>query len=76
MRFVLTEREQVLLRNAKLEFLENYEYTDDEALLLLDQIRAVEVSYAQYSGGVEEQLYFEYGDIADKIHKAIPDFEG
>lgn len=75
MRFNLTESEKNLLNSAKIDF-EDREYTDDEALLLLDQIRDVEIAHSQFTSEEGKRLYFEYGNIADKIHAAIPNSEG
>ena len=73
MRFDLTKEEVRLLQAKGIPFAETHEYTDDEALDLLEQVRDVEVSYAQFAGGVGESLFFRYGDLADKIQAQIPE---
>lgn len=71
MRFLLTEHEKALLNAAKIDFADR-EYTDDEALMLLDQIRDVEIAHSQFTSEEGKRLYFEYGNIADKLHREIP----
>ena len=75
MTFLLTEHEKALLDAAGIEISADREYTDDEALLLLERIRNIEIAHAQFTDKEGERLYWAYGDIADKIHMAIPDFE-
>ena len=71
MRFLLTEHEKALLNAVKIEFLDR-DYTDDEALLLLEQIRDIEIAHSQFTNEEGKRRYFEYGNLADKIHSAIP----
>lgn len=73
MKFHLTNQEIELLRNKGISFVASREYSEDEALDLLDQVREIEVSYAQFTGGVETTLFFQYGSLADKIHSQIPE---
>lgn len=73
MKFSLTLQEAMLLQKKGVPFDESKEYTEDEALDLLDQVREIEVSYAQFSGGAEENLYLQYGRLADKIYAQIPE---
>lgn len=75
MRILLSEQEKELLNAASIEVNSDREYTDDEALLLLEQIRDAEIAHSQFTDSQGKQLYFEYGDIADKVHRAIPEFE-
>lgn len=73
MKFNLTKQEAMLLQDKGISFDDNKEYTEDEALDLLDLVREIEVSYAQFTGGKEEMLYSQYGSIADKIYSQIPE---
>lgn len=72
MKFNLTAQEIKLLQDKGILFDRSREYTEDEALDLLEQVREIEVSYAQFAGGAEETLYFQYGKLADKIYSQIP----
>lgn len=73
MKFDLTAKEIELLKNKGIFFNNEHEYSEDEAIELLEQVRNVEISYSQFTGGLEEALYFLYGDLADKIQSQIPD---
>ena len=75
MRFQLTEQEKALLIAAEIEYSADREYTDDEALLILEQVRDIEVAHSQFTDEEGKRLYLEYGDIADKIHRSIPDLD-
>lgn len=74
MRFDLTHEEIKLLEDKGVSVDETRDYTDDEALNLLDMVRDIEVSYSQFTGGVEKTLYFQYGDLADKMQSQIPEY--
>jgi len=65
--------EAELLAKKGIPFDESRDYSDDEALNLLDQVRDIEISYSQFTGGLEESLFFQYGDLADKIQSQIPE---
>lgn len=73
MKFQLTGHEQQLLKDRNIPFDPRQDYTIDEALELLDQVRDAEVMYAQDYGNAQETLYFLYGDLSDKIHAQIPE---
>lgn len=73
MRFDLERRDIALLNRADIPLDPEREYTEDEALDMLEQIRDIEASYAQDYGGEREKLYFRYGDLADKIQSQIPE---
>lgn len=73
MKFQLTGHEQQLLKDRNIPFDPRQDYTIDEALELLNQVRDAEVMYAQDYGNTQETLYFLYGDLADKIHAQIPE---
>lgn len=71
MKFDLTEQEIALLKKKGIAV--EKVYTEEEALTLLDQVRDIEISYAQFTDGAEKSLYFQYGDLADKIQAQIPE---
>lgn len=73
MKFELTPKEIQLLKDKGIFYDETREYSDDEALNLLEQVRDIEISYAQFTDGEEKSLYFCYGDLADKIQSQIPE---
>lgn len=68
----LTAQEVTLLVNKNIPFDGLYDYTDEEALELLDQVRDVEVSYSQGTDAQSVRLYEQYGDLADKLFALIP----
>ena len=73
MKFQLTELEQQLLEDQSILFDPHQDYTLDEALELLEQVRDIEVMYAQDCENSQETLYYLYGNLADKIHAQIPE---
>lgn len=73
MKFDLTPSEIQLLKDKGICYDEDGEYAQDTALDLLDQVRDIEISYAQFTGAAEKSLYFQYGDLADKIQSQIPE---
>lgn len=73
MKINLTEQETELLKEAGIQFDAIHDYTDDEAITLLEQVRDVEVSFAQFTGGDQEKKYYKYGNLADKIYAIIPE---
>lgn len=73
MKFDLTQKEIKLLEDKGIQFDKTREYTDDEALELLERVRDIEISYSQFTGGIEKKRYFQYGDLADKMQSQIPE---
>lgn len=73
MKIKLTEAEVRLLEDENILFNPLQDYTDDDALDLLEQVRDIEVSYAQRYDTTGEKLYFLYGNLADKIQGQIPE---
>lgn len=73
MKFKLSEKEIGLLKDKSIPFDSARDYTDDEALDFLEQVRDIEVEYAQDYDTDGEKLYFQYGDLADKIQSQIPE---
>lgn len=68
----LTAQEVTLLANKSIPFDGSYDYADEEALELLDQVRDAEVSYSQGTDAQSVRLYEQYGDLADKLFALIP----
>lgn len=73
MRFNLTQKEVQLLNGQNILVDLTKDYTPEEALELLDSVRAVEAMYAQDYGNERERMYFQYGNLADKMQQQIPD---
>lgn len=73
MRIVLTKREQNLLAAKAIPFDPNQDYSDDDALELLDLVREAEVSYSQGEDCTSRELYYQYARLGDKIYDLIPD---
>lgn len=73
MKFALTAKDVSLLNDAKIRFSPSKDYSDDEALSFLDKVRDLEVEYAQDYGNKREELFYLYGDLADKIQSQIPE---
>lgn len=68
-----TKTAQKLLRKQKdVPFSASKEYSENEALDLLDTIREAEVSYAECEDTEGERLYTAYQSIADKVYRQIP----
>lgn len=72
MKIDLTEKEIQLLKGKNISLDTSRDYTEDEALALLERVRDLEAEYAQDFGNEREKLYFMYGDLGDKIQKQIP----
>ena len=73
MKILLLRQDIELLKKAGIFHDENKEYSDDEALDLLETVRDLEISYSQFERGHEFDLYVQYGLIADRIHAQIPE---
>ena len=73
MKIALLKQDAILLADAGIAYDESKEYSEDEALDLLDAVREVEVSYSQFDRGSKADLYFRYGLIADRIYAQIPE---
>ncbi|MBP3493009.1 MAG: hypothetical protein J6J83_00180 [Oscillospiraceae bacterium] len=69
--FPLTYEEHHLLAQKGISFDPAHNYSTDEALALLDAVRAAENSYAQFYNCDEETLFFRYGDLADRLFALI-----
>lgn len=73
MKIILSQEEIDLLKIAGITFDSSKNYSDDEALDLLELVREKEVSLSQYHKGHEEKLFIQYGNIADRIQDQIPE---
>lgn len=73
MKISLLPQDVALLVKAGISYDENKEYSEDEALDLLDAVRDIEISYSQFVHGPESDLYVQYGVIADRIYTQIPE---
>lgn len=72
MKIEMTEVEQALLAAETIPFDPNRDYTEDEALNLLDQVREIEIFYSQSENKASEALYYRYKILGDKIFSMIP----
>lgn len=73
MKFDLTNHEIELLNSQNIQIQSDREYTDDEALDLVDLVRDVEISFSQLPTSQGKQLYKTYGSLADKMQGQIPE---
>lgn len=73
MKLNLTTLEIQALDNAGISFREDGEYSEEEALELLEQVREAEVSVAQFSSGEKKKLFDMYAAIGDKLFSQIPE---
>lgn len=70
MKIILNKTEIALLINIGINFEPEKEYSDNEALDLLDKVYDREVFFVQ---GGDDQKATAYADLADKIKDQIPD---
>lgn len=73
MKLSLTASEIHSLSDAGISFREDGEYSEDEALELLEQVREAEVFTAQYTSGERKKLFDTYAAIGDKLFAQIPE---
>lgn len=73
MKFDLSSSEVELLEKKGISLDVNLEYTEDEAIDLLEAVRDIEISYSQFSTSSEKSLYAQYAHLADKIFAQIPE---
>lgn len=73
LKFDLTNREIELLNSQSIEIRPDREYSDDEALDLVDLVRDVEISFSQFTTSQGKRLYQTYGSLADKMQRQIPE---
>lgn len=72
MKIELTPQEVELLENEGIQFLQSGDYTEDEALELLERVREAEVAYSQGTDEKTERRYRQYSELGDRIFKMIP----
>lgn len=73
MKLNLTAQEIQTLAGAGIPFREDGDYTEDEALNLLERVREAEVSVSQFTSGEQKQLFDRYARIGDKLFAQIPE---
>lgn len=73
MKIELTPQEVELLESDGILFLQNSDYTEDEALELLERVREAEVSCSQGTDEATEKRYRQYSKLGDKIFEMIPE---
>lgn len=75
MRLCLSNNDLEMLDRENISIAPDSDYTEDEALAILDMVYEIEVKYAQdsYGNSVSRKLASQYADIADKIFKMIPE---
>ena len=73
MKLNLTASEINALSSAGISFREDGEYSVDEALELLEQVREAEVSMAQFTSGDQKKQFDTYAAIGDKLFAQIPE---
>lgn len=72
--FHLNKDERKLLQDFNIDFRSDFDYSDEEAFALLDQVHDAEIFYAQDSDTNGRPRYMAnfYADLADKIQSLIP----
>ena len=73
MTILLTDKERSYLADGGVIIDSQREYSEDEALQILDRVRDLEVQYAQTETYEGQFLYRAYCDIGDKIFYMIPE---
>ncbi|MCD8050641.1 MAG: hypothetical protein LUE89_03045 [Clostridiales bacterium] len=75
MKIAIDSSEINLLHKQGIDVDPNRDYTEDEVFDILDQVRDVEIFYAQDCDTDKLALHFAnvYGDLADKIQYMIPE---
>lgn len=72
MKINFTPNETELLRGSGIDYDAGRDYSEDEALELLETVRDAEVSYAQETDAEGTRLYNDYCRLGDKIAAMIP----
>ncbi len=73
MRIELTPQEEALLEAEKIPFRQNGDYTEDEALELLERVREAEVAYSQGTDEATERRYRQYSELGNRLFEMIPE---
>lgn len=72
MRIKLSEAEFQLLNEHDIKVFPSEEYSEDEALEILDEVYDLEASFAQ-SDSDPDNLAMQFAHIGDKIYDQIPE---
>lgn len=72
MKIELTPKETALLESGGIAFSANHDYTEDEALDLLERVRELEVLCSQGTDKETEQRYQAYSSLGDKLFEMTP----
>lgn len=72
--FQLNKDERKLLQDFNIDFRSDFDYSNEEAFALLDQVYDAEIFYAQDADSNSLSRYKAnlYADLADKIQSLIP----
>ena len=73
MKLNLTVSEINALSSAGISFREDGEYSEDEALELLEQVREAVVSLAQFTSGDQKKLFDTYAALGDNQYAQSPE---
>lgn len=73
MKIELTPQEQALLEAREIAFAPGRDYTEEEALAMLDAVRDSEVYYSQGEDAETQRLYSWYAALGDKLFTLIPE---
>lgn len=73
MKLNLTAPEIQMLKNAGISVRADGEYSEEEALELLEEVREAEVSMAQFTAGEQKKLFDMYAAVGDKLFSQIPE---
>ena len=73
MKIKLTPQEVALLEAREIAFAPGQDYAEDDALALLDEVRAAEVYYSQGEDAETQRLYSQYAALGDKLFAIIPE---
>lgn len=73
MKIELTPQEQKLLKARNIAFEPEQDYTEEDALAILDEVRDAEVYYSQGEDTERRHLYSQYAALGDKLFAIIPE---
>ena len=73
MKIELTPQEVALLEAEEIPFRQNGDYTEDEALELLERVREAEVAYSQGTDEATERRYRQYSELGNRLFGMIPE---
>ncbi len=75
MKIILSLQEFEHLKKAEIEISPDIEYSEDEALEILEKVQDIEAMYSNYPDNDKNAYALSdiYAAIADKIYKMIPE---